>query len=418
MKIVLVNTFGHAGAANSCIRLHMGLRKAGIESFLLLLKDTSSSSVTHKAVCTTKYEIPSSPWWNRKKQPLAVASNIKREILAAVPEKLEWFSFANAGYDITDHEFYKQADIVNLHWVSGFIDYASIKNIAKPIVWTLHDMNPFTGGCHYSGGCDLFVKSCKPCPQLESISDVEATGIDHAYKLHSLSKVNNLSIVTPSNWLTRESKRSSLFGSKLHSTIPYGLDETIFKPGNRQELRTKYKLPQGKKVILFVAYKSLFIKRKGYKELTDAFEDFKGNDVTLLAVGGTGNESQENSNLIDFGFVHGEAQMAELYSLADLFIIPSLEDNLPNTVIESLLCGTPVVGFDTGGIPDMIVDGFNGVLAEEKTANSLLKAIEKALLGISKFDRDDIRNDAKARFNLDVQARSYIDLYSSLLPRK
>jgi glycosyltransferase involved in cell wall biosynthesis len=132
-------------------------------------------------------------------------------------------------------------------------------------------------------------------------------------------------------------------------------------------------------------------------------------------VGGTGNDSSTNDNLIDFGFVEDESQMAELYSIADLFVIPSLEDNLPNTVIESLLCGTPVVGFKTGGIPDMIENGINGALAEEKTAAALRDAIVLALDKIAHFDRSNISATARAKYGLEIQAHAYSNLFRKLL---
>ena len=415
MKVLLVNTYGHAGAANSCIRLHMGLRKIGIESFLLFLKDTSSMEVTHKAECNVKYKPSDEPWWKLSKRPKGVIPAEKRKILMSVPDKLEWFSFADNGYDITEHEFYRNADIVNLHWVGGFIDYAILEKIAKPIVWTLHDMNPFTGGCHYSNGCELFKHSCHSCPQLSGIANVDSTASDFSYKNYYLKKTLNLSIVAPSVWLTNESLISSLFGSREHATIPYGLSTDVFMPGNRKELRDKYGLPHDKKIVLFVSYKSLFIKRKGYRELKDAFANLFTIDTVLLAVGGTGNDSSTNDNLIDFGFVEDESQMAELYSIADLFVIPSLEDNLPNTVIESLLCGTPVVGFKTGGIPDMIENGINGALAEEKTAAALRDAIVLALDKIAHFDRSNISAKARAKYGLEIQAHAYSNLFRKLL---
>ncbi|MCX6313038.1 MAG: glycosyltransferase [Bacteroidetes bacterium] len=426
MKILLINTYGHGGAANSCIRLHRGLLEEGIESSLLLLDDTAPVDLQ------SKIKFPDSPVdenvverkgsliekFFKKHFPKPTALQIKKNILSRVPKQIEWFSFPDTEFEIQNHPAFLDADIINFHWASGFIDYSIFEKINKPVIWTLHDMNPFTGGCHYSGGCSEYKYECSKCPQLMGTLDDRYSKVVFGYKKKYLKDFQNLNIVSPSVWLRKCSESSALFSGFVHHTIPYGINSDVFAPRDKIAMRKKLGLPLDKVIMLFVSYKSLYIKRKGYTFLLNAISKIKNDSVCLLAVGGVSNEIHSTIPIIDFGFVNDEHTMAELYSASDFFVMPSVEDNLPNTIIEALLCGIPVTGFATGGIPDMISPGINGILAEEKSADSLYDSIMHMVENIRNYNNDEIRLDALGKYDQNIQAKKYIELYASVLKKR
>ncbi len=421
MKILLINTFSEGGAAKACIRLHLGLLKAGVDSRLLVLH----GNTTNPIIASENYK------GKRKQQAIPSLSNrikkklfpkrfffdneIKEEIKKCIPNTIEWFSFPDSGYELSEHPWVMDSDLINLHWVSDFVDFSIFKKVSKPIVWSMHDMNPFTGGCHYSGDCNLYTANCIKCPQLSSTHATDFSKRNISYKLKQISGVDNLTIVGLSNWLMDCSKKSNLFENLKHKLIPNGLDTEVYSPMDRLKARTELNLPLDKKIILFVAYGTLHTPRKGYAILLEAIKKLDQSDMVLCAVGGMDKSDLESSKVIDFGFVKSEDKLRVLYCAADLFVIPSIQDNLPNTVVESLLCGTPVVGFRTGGIPDMIKPGFNGELSDELTATGLYIAINKVLNQLPLYAVEKIREDAKTRFSQELQALRYSQLFSELL---
>lgn len=422
MKILLVNTYGHAGAASSCIRLHKSLLNEGIESTLLLLKDTAPKDLASKIEFAEKENLkeltPSDNLLQKIYKKFFVTDEQKKQnILSQVPNKLEWFSFADTGIEIQNHPAFKEADIINFHWVSGFIDYSIFEKIKKPVIWTLHDMNPFTGGCHYSGTCFEYKNKCYQCIQLKDSIDERFSSSIFNYKKNYLNKFQNLTIVSPSQWLSNCSRSSALFSRFHHQTIPYGLDSKVFSPKEKIEMRKKYNLPVDKTIMLFVSYQSLYVRRKGYSILLEAISKIKNDSLCLLSVGGSSGNINSNVPIIDYGFVDNENTMSELYSAADFFVIPSLEDNLPNTVIEALLCGIPVTGFPAGGIPEMIKTGFNGLIAEGMTVDALYDSIIHMAENIHTFNNNEIRKDAYERFDQKIQGKRYIDLFTSVLEK-
>ncbi|NJO90144.1 MAG: glycosyltransferase [Chloroflexia bacterium] len=320
----------------------------------------------------------------------------------------EIFSFAWTDFDITTHPFYKEADIINLHWIAGFLDYKSFfaKN-TKPVVWTLHDQNAFTGCCHYSMSCDKFIKICDYCPLLNNSNVYKS----HIVKIRALAKFNNLTIVSPSNWLKSISQKSSLFNRFPHHHIPYGLDMSVYKSFNKVFAREVFGIPEDKKVLLFVC-DDLNNSRKGFALLLEALNKINNKDVLFYAVGYSGKDIP-NVNIL--GRINNDRLMALLYCAADAFVLPSLEDNLPNTMLESVSCGTPVIAFPNGGITEVIIHGNNGILAQNNTSKALAEAIQVFLNGDVLFDRDSIRASAIQLFAPEIQGKKYIELYKSIL---
>ncbi len=395
MKVLLVNTLDRGGAANACIRLHLGLLREGIDSKLLVLKKTNNDIPKSYSFIDIYNSV-------LRRLGLKLQVKIKHRIdknkITHLPKGTEDFQFPTSIYDITEHSLFQEADIINLHWVTGFLDWKSFfSKCNKPVIWTLHDMLPFTGGYHYQKGFPF--ESYQPL-------------IDKNLKVKKKALKNkNIDIITPSTWLLNESKQSELFEKYQHHLVHYGLDDTIFKCYPKELARQVFDITSDKKVLLFVA-DSITNKRKGFKYLLDAIP-FLEEDIEIVAIGQHKSENNSPKTIRFLDNLKDERLMALIYSAADLFVIPSIEDNLPNTVLESIICGTPVVGFNIGGIPDMVNEGENGFLCDEINAKSLAKIINKALN--YPFDRRLIRKHAVVKFKLEVQARQYIDLYQSLI---
>jgi glycosyltransferase involved in cell wall biosynthesis len=420
MKVLHINTFDQGGASNSCIRLHLGLIELGVDSKLLVKekKNTISNS----------YGFFSLSWKNRwieffKKigfrlgftsHPLLGKSEKERKkIYKQVFPHFEFFSTPFSDFDLTELKMFKEADIIHLHWVAGFLDYPSFfSKCKKPVVWTLHDMAPFTGGYHYVGYDLSFEESRKEVPHF---SEKQSQLLNEylTVKKSSLSKFDRLSIVAPSQWLLNISSKSELFSRFSHSHIPYGLSNQTFCYQDALEAKTKLNLPSDKKILLFVS-DSISNPRKGMKILLEALKDIEMDAIQLCCVGKV-QESYEQDGLKVFGNIQDPNQLATIYAAADLFVIPSLEDNLPNTVLEALMCGTPVLGFPIGGIPEMVIPGENGFLASEVSVEGLSKALQFSIENLNQLDRKEISNKAKSKYSSEIQAKKYLQLYQSLL---
>lgn len=395
MKVLLINTLDRGGAANACIRLHLGLLSEGIDSKLLVL--AKSNHVIPE--CCSLMDL----YQNRiKKIRLSFAKKRKNrrnfKELSTLPKGTEGFQFPDSIYDIAQHKLFQEADIIHLHWVANFINWTTFfRKTNSLIVWTLHDMLPFTGGYHYE----------KHFP-FEAYRHL----INQNLKLKTVAlKGQKIEIVSPSRWLLNKSKGSELFKIYNHHLIPYGLNDRIFQSHEAQFARKIFNIPLDKKILLFVA-NSITNKRKGLIHLIDALAKIN-EEAIVVAVGASNNDFYEYNNVTTIGEIKDERLMSVAYSMADLFVLPSVEDNLPNTVIESLMCGTPVVAFNIGGMPDMVKEGENGYLSKEVNANSLAKTINKGLA--KEFNRMNIRADAIQRFGQRIQAKNYIQLYQSLL---
>lgn len=416
MKILIVSTTDIGGAANACLRLHEGLIKNGCDSDVLVSKKQRNIYRTH--VLNPNYTI-------FQKLQLIFFKLLKflriykfqskeNKFISSRSSNLEMFSYPNSNYDITKSDLYKKADVVNLHWVANFLDYKSFfqKN-KKPVVWTLHDMNPFTGGDHYKELFDGIDAKGKPLKRTKTKKEIDESDAILEFKKKVVKRVKNLTIVVPSRWLQYEAANSDVFKGKKVIHIPYGIDGDIFDLKDKVHSREVFNIPENKKVILFVS-ESINNSRKGFALLEKAFEKLSSDKILLCAIGNINISSDNSENVVKLGPIYDERLMALAYSAADLFVIPSLMDNLPNTVLESIMCGTPVVGFEVGGIPDMIENGVNGYLADEISTDSLYAAIMKFLEFPNRFDRKKIRDEAREKYDLNIQAKRYKELFNKI----
>lgn len=314
------------------------------------------------------------------------------------------------------------AEIYNLHWVVGLIDssrFFARLDPAMPLVWTLHDMNPFTGGCHYAMGCERFTEACGACPQLGSNSDDDFSARIYRRKANALANRATLTtrIVALSRWLQGEASRSGLLGRFQVDRIPNGLDTDVFTPRARATARDVFGLPPRGKVVLFVA-DSVVNQRKGFDLLQEALYGLPADrPVTLAAIGAGADAAFGGCDIVGLGRIDNERLMSFAYSAADLFVLPTRADNLPNVVLESMACGTPVVAFDVGGVPDMVRPGETGLLAAPEDVAALREAIVTLLddNGLRARLAHNCRQVAVNEYALGIQARRYTALYEELI---
>ncbi len=251
-----------------------------------------------------------------------------------------------------------------------------------PLIWTLHDMNAFTGGCHFASDCTNYISNCGRCPQLGSKqeSDLSRAVWQRKNDAFAAIPVSRLTIVCPSRWMAECLKKSSLLTRFHCEVIPYGLSLRSFAPRNKRWSRDVLGIPEGRKVILFVA--DYHNRRKGFDILVESLMHLP-QDLHILIAGAVNTAQVKGLKFQALGHISNDGILSLAYSAADLFVCPSLEDNLPNTVLEALACGTPVVGFKVGGLFDMVRPRQTGWLAEKCEAIPLAEAIEFALLEIN-----------------------------------
>ncbi|MCS4198113.1 glycosyltransferase [Salinibacter ruber] len=335
------------------------------------------------------------------------------------PERAEPFSD-----DRTPHpgEVLRQSpepDVFNFHSVYGFIDHRTfLQTVTRPVVWTLHDMNAFTGGCQYTIRCRRFEDACGRCPQLGSDDENDLSRQVWSRKktaYQQASEQDRLHVVCPSEWMAEEARASTLLADVPVRVIPYGLDPNRFFPRDAEGVPAAFGIPDDHRIVLFVASDTR--PRKGFDLLDNALSTLGAEKTTLLSVGGDEPELESNLPHVHAGYVESDLLLSVFYSLADVFVIPSRQDNLPNTVLESMACGTPVVGFEVGGIPDMVRPGETGWLAEPRDIRSLREAIEASLSdeAVRRQRGERARAVVEEEYTLEVQARAYQDVYQRLL---
>lgn len=313
------------------------------------------------------------------------------------------------------------ADVFHFHWAMDLLDFRSLPQFARraPIAWTFHDMNAFTGGCHYDRGCGRFTETCGKCPLLRSDDPHDITHRVIQRKIAALRDVpeSRLVVVCPSRWMEREVQRSTVFGRFQTEVIPNGIDLQEFRPLDRAALRRQFGIAPEDRVIFFIA-ESLSDPRKGARELEMAIAQLTHLPNLRIVTLGNGDMQQMQGPLFrHLGKMNDPRKVCEAYNLADVSVIPTLQDNFPNTVLESMASGTPVVGFATGGVVDAVEHGVSGLLAPTGDTDGLAALLIRALTD------DELRTSmghaARARavehYSLERQAAACAALYQRLL---
>jgi glycosyltransferase involved in cell wall biosynthesis len=322
-------------------------------------------------------------------------------------------------------ELVATADIVCLHWIAGsFLHPRHLARLHKPLVWRLSDVWPFTGGCHFPADCRKFEDRCGSCPSLGSAAadDLAARGFEARERYYDAL---DLTVVAPSRWIAEEAKRSKLFRQRRIVHIPTGIEVSTFRPMPRAEARRLLDLPADAPMLLFGAMDSTTNSRKGFAPLRRALGRFaqspSARGAVAVVFGGETDAAQtvEGLPLIHVGRIVKEERLARLYAAADVLVAPFLEDNLPNVVLEALSCGTPVVAFAAGGIPDAVEHRRNGVLVPVGDADALADGIAWALDPAHKPSLDAAaRATALSRFDIARCARAYRDLFAQIITER
>lgn len=413
MKILLASSHDvEGGAARAAYRLHQGLQQIGVSSQMLVQAKTSGD----KSISAPK---------TRLEQGIARA----RLTFDALPlkrysnRKAATFSVQWLPETIAKRVHQLNPDLVNLHWISdAFIQIESIAKLNRPIVWSLHDMWAFTGGCHYTDECDRYTQSCGSCPQLQS---QKAQDLSHSIWQRKAKawRSTDLTIVALSQWLADCARSSSLFRDARVEIIPNGLDTTRYRPIDRTFAREVLGLPQDKHLALFGAMAATNDQRKGFHLLQPALQSLAQagwNQSLELVVFGADRPQQPpefGMKVHYMGSFRDDLSLALLYSAADVFILPSTQENLANTVMEAMACGTPCVAFEIGGMPDLIEHQKTGYLAQPYWIDDLALGIAWT---IEQSDRQHqlsarCREKVEQEFTQARQAYRYQALFKEVL---
>ena len=414
MKVLIISAKDlGGGAARAAYRLHRGLLAAQVDSQMLVQNKQGDDhtviapkSKVERGIAAIKPALDQLPLtlYRQRDRTINIYSSswLPNQVLKKIAEI--------------------NPDIINLHWVcGGLMPIETIGKLKQPLVWTLHDMWAFTGGCHYNGQCDRYQGSCGACPQLGSSRSGDLSRWNWQRKAKAWQDLN-LTVVTPSKWLASCAQSSSLFKDVPVKVIGNGIDRQIYQPHPTQFARQVLNLPTDKKIILFGAFDSTQDQRKGFNLLLAALQKLRQlepSDRLELVIFG----SSAPVNALDFGFkahytgkLNDDASLSLLYSAADIFVAPSVQDNLPNTILEAMFCGTPCAAFKIGGMPDLIDHQQNGYLAQAFVSEDLARGIHWILADNERYQALAAASRAKAisNFALSAKTQEYLRVFTEL----
>ena len=414
MRVLFINTSERiGGAAIAAYRLMDALKNNGIKA-KMLVRDKRSDQISVVELKKSWWKVWQFIW---ERIIIWKENHFKKHNLFAV-------DIANTGTDVTTLPEFQQADVIHLHWINqGMLSLNDIHKIiltGKPIVWTMHDMWPCTGICHHARDCNKYHDECNSCPYIYNGGRKNDLSNKVFLNKKALYKLAPITFVTCSKWLKEQASFSALLTGQQIIDIPNPINTNLFKPRNKIESRTKCKLPIDKKLILFGSIK-ITDKRKGIdyfiescKLLVEKYPEVK--DEWGIVV--YGKHSDQLISLLPFkvyalNYISSEKELVDVYNSVDIFVTPSLEENLPNTIMEAMACGTPCVGFHIGGIPEMIDHLHNGYVAEYKSAEDFANGIHWAL---TEGDYNTLSEEAYrkvvASYSEGAVAKRYIDIYN------
>jgi len=403
MKVVTVSTSKYGGAGIAAYRLHQNLIKHKLieSSFLIPFEDGEKGEniATLNRKTKTIFE--------RILNKIGILNKIDQynKYIKGSYLKCEIATLPYSNFKVEDCSLIKEADIINIHWIANFIDYKSFfKKINKPIVWTLHDMNAFQGIFHY---------------EEDSIRNKDLIGnFDNKIlndKIRYIHQHDNIHVVCLSKWIMEKSQKSKILGRYPHYLIPNGLDfENYNFSFDKYLFRENLGFANNSKILLFIA-QDINNYRKGFDLLLNALENINDIDLNIITIGGEKIKLPNNFNHVHFLKITDTNELNKFYTISDLLILPSREDNLPNVMLESFANGTPILSFSTGGMKDYIIHGENGILVPNFDSNLLGEEIRNFHKNIYSFDSQYIKDFAFNNFNDLKQADSYIKLYKNIV---
>ena len=417
MRILIINTSERTGgAAVAANRLMEALKNNGVKA-KMLVRDKETDSLT---VCglSAKWRTQWNFLWERF--VIWVHLHFQREHLFEM-------DIANCGVDITKMPEFEEADVIHLHWVNqGMLSLENIRKIlatGKPVVWTMHDIWPATAICHYARGCEAFHTECKNCKLLPGFVDLANKVWKRKLRMLEGQRVT---YVACSKWLAEEARKSALLKGQVVTNIPNAIDTHVFRPLDKQKAREALGLPRDKRIILFVSQR-VTDPRKGMsyfvdavRTLADQHPEMKENTMVAILGGHAEDVAAQLALPVHaLGYVSKPQRIVEVYNSADVFVLPSLEDNLPNTLMEAMACGVPCVGFQVGGIPEMINHQQNGYVAKFRDVDDLAAGIRYVLdeADYAQLSKQCVMKVAHSYSQQSV-ANRYLEIYEAAMQPK
>ncbi len=421
MRILIVNTSEKTGgAALASNRLVEALNRFGIET-KMLVKDKETNNVNVVSMPHSARKCLHFLW---ERWCIFWHLHLSKKCLFAI-------DIANIGTDITQLPVFKQADVIHLEWINqGTLSLKNIQQIidsGKPIVWTMHDIWPATAICHLSLTCQRFKQQCGCCYYLPN------GGYEHdlSYKVwlrkYKVYGGGNIAFVACSHWLGNQAKQSGLLKNSFVTTIPNPIDTHVFAPKSREGAAHRLGLPTDKKLILFASQRITNVNKgisyliEACRLLVEAHLSYK-DKVALVVLGGHADEMQYAFNFPTYplGYVNDTQKIVDVYNAVDMFVLPSLSENLPNTIMEAMSCGVPCVGFDVGGIPEMIEHKVTGFVAKYTDAQSLAEGIQWVLsedTNYAELSRQCIEK-VQREYSQQSVVQRYMEVYRRVMERK
>ena len=414
MKVVHVITGDEGGGGRAAYRLTKGLNLIGCDTTLYV------ASKFHPDPKTVVYRSPTNVGAKLGRLLFRMKTDIRNRAMGNREQTLVRNHECQRG-----DEPVKQlpaANLYSVHTVSNFFNYSAFWpaiTMKTPVVWTLHLMSPFTGGCFTSYGCTRYQEQCGLCPQIDSKKENDfSRGVwNDKQRIYSKIPAENLHLVCPSDWMRRNVTSSSLMGRFQATVIPNAVNTETYAPRDRKFARETLGIPVDAKVLLFISQHSLSLKGKGFDLLLDMLSQMdRTKNLQLLTLGPDCNFDVAIPHR-HLGHIFDDNVLSLIYSAADLFVTPSLEDNLPNVVMESIACGTPVVAFAAGGISEMVRKNLTGEVVPLGDVRELRMAVEYLLNedAVRRALSRSCREVALREYGLVLQAERYLKIYREML---
>ena len=420
MKVLIVNTSEQAGgAAVATNRLMDALNNHGVKA-KMLVRDKETNDI-----CVVGLKGSIGKKWHFLWERLVIFLHLhfKRNHLFEL-------DIANSGTDITKLREFKEADIIHLHWINqGMLSLKGIHKIlqsGKPVVWTMHDIWPATGICHLTLGCSAYRNICRHCKYLPGKGNENDLATKIWKRKSLMLSQGNITFVACSKWLEQEAKSSALLCGQSITSIPNPIETRVFTPGDKTKARMAEGLPADKQLLLFVCQR-VTNPNKGMSYLIEACQQLAEQRPEMKEKTGVvilGGHAEEVADQLPFetyplGYVSDQQRMARIYQASDIFVLPSLSENLPNTIMEAMACGVPCIGFRVGGIPEEIDHQRNGFVAEYKSAEDLAHGIDW-ILHQADYKALSEAAASKVRHNYTGQqiALQYTEVYQQALAQK
>lgn len=406
MNILHINYSDRTGgAAIAANRHNEAMNRAGLSSKLLVVKKDYKQNSNIVAIR------------NNKKRLFIYTQllNLLHNWFTKTYGTFATFSFTFWGFSLCKHPLVKNADIIYLHWVnSSMVSIKEIERIlmlGKPVFWYMHDMNPITGGCHYSLDCDKYKSKCFDCPMIKRKQIIDLVKYQFQQKKNRWSKYANFNIVTPSLWLSECVKNSQIFKEHQIFRVPNVIDTHLYKPINKLFAKRLFNISETKKLLLFGA-DNVNSPYKGWVYLKEALSLLNPDEYECLIFGERNNAIiQSLAMKVTFtGYLYDDYSLISAYNAADVFVTPSLADNFPNVILEAMACGLPCVGFNTGGIPDLILHKRTGYLAKPKDYIDLAEGIKWVISS----DYLDLSNTVRRSIVDNYSFEKIIDIHKEL----